>query len=84
MLKIVHRLEVDCDNTPVTQQIEQVCVEESRASSVRSTFQEHGRTYLVDGLLNHPQVEHVLPNRLAEPGDVAEVVGLADESPDEL
>ena len=70
----VHR-----DDPSLAHQVEELRVKHRRAGTVGAALDEQIWLHLEQRLLDGPEVEDVLPDRLAEPGDVAEVVGLADE-----
>jgi hypothetical protein len=79
MPTIVHPLDVDAHDLPLAHEIEEVGVEESRSSVVRPALDEQIRPHGRQHLLDRPEVQHVLPDRVPEPGDGAEVLRRADE-----
>jgi hypothetical protein len=75
----VHLLDIDRDDAPVSHQVEQMGVEQGQAAAVGPALDEQGRFDLADRFLNDPQVEDVLPDRMPQPGDRAEVLGLGHQ-----
>ena len=67
MGKVVEFLDIDRDDPPVPHQIKQLREEIGRPTSVGTGLDEEGRANFRNRLLDRPEVQYVLPDRLAEP-----------------
>jgi hypothetical protein len=56
-----------------------MAVEERGSAAVGTGLDDQTRPYRRDRLLDRPEVQDVLPHRVAEPGDIREVPSLLDQ-----
>jgi hypothetical protein len=75
----MHLLQIDGDDAAVVHEVEDAGEEERRPAAVGAAFDKQFGPQFTKCFLGGPEVEDVLPDRLAQPGDIVEIVGLADE-----
>lgn len=79
VVKRMQLLDVDGDDLPRADEVEKVGIEEGRTAPIGAALQHQREPHLRDRLLDSPEVEHVLPDRMAEPGHSGEVLWLTDQ-----
>jgi len=82
--QFMHLRDIDGDNPPVTDEVEEVGEKVGRSSTIRPAFNQEGRTELAERLLDSPQVEDVLPDGLTQPRLAVKITGLLDKAREEL
>ena len=63
----------------VSHEVEEVGIEARRAAAVGAAFDEERGLHFREGFLDGPEVEGVLPDRVAEPRGLGEIAGVADQ-----
>jgi hypothetical protein len=82
--QFMHLRDIDGDDPPVTDEVEEVGEKVGRSSTIRPAFNQEGRTELAERLLDRPQVEDVLPDGLTQPRLAVKITGLLDKAREEL
>ena len=82
--QFMHLLDIDGNDPPVADEVEDRGEKVGRSSTIRPAFDQECRSELAERLLDCPQVEDVLPDRLAQPRLVAKIIRLLDEAREEL
>src|SRR5207253_8146548 len=63
VLELMHALDINGDDSTLTEQVEQIGEVERRTAAVRPALDEQCGTHRGEHLLDRPCIEHVLPDR---------------------
>jgi hypothetical protein len=82
--QLMHLLDVDGNDPSVADEVEDGGEKVGRSPTIRPAFDQKGRTKLTECLLDCPQVEDVLPDRLPQPRLLAKIICFFDQAREEL
>ena len=83
MGKVMEFLDVNGDDFAFTHEVKEVSKKKGGAAAVRAAFDEQHGLHFGNGFLDRPQIEDVLPDRIAQPTDFPEIAGPEQEFAEE-